>query len=101
MRNAPSEVVSAPAATVESDFFRIVIEARASGVLSAVSITMPRTPPAAAVGAASCAAAYPELVTRSSAATAIAGLIEVFRRRWVAAADLSASADPVNEMDRY
>src|SRR2546430_17656005 len=82
MWNTPSEVVSAPATTLESDFFRMVIEARASGVLSAVSTTVPRTSPACAGTTGSCAAADPALATSTStAAKTVAHLIAGSHRR--------------------
>src|SRR5881394_813994 len=102
MWNTPSEVVSAPATTLESDFFRMVIEARASGVLSAVSTTVPRTSPACAGTTGSCPAADPALATSTStAAKTVAHLIAVSHRRWLREAGSPASADPASSPDRY
>src|SRR5256885_14303601 len=90
-----------PATTVESDFFRMVIEARATGVLSAVSITVPRTSPACAGTTGSCAAADPALATSTStAAKPVAHLIAGSPRRWVREAGSPVSADPASAPDR-
>src|SRR5437868_8273840 len=101
MWNAPSEVVSAPATTVESDFFRMVIDARASGVLSEVSTTVPRTSPARAGTTGSCAAADPALATSTSTAPkTVAHLIAGSRRRWLREVGSPVSADPASAPDR-